>query len=122
MSITNIIMALFNLVPKKYKEAALKALIVTNWLQSAIKSLQETGVLDKTNIDEAVLEWLDKIQANFGMIDMDYFDYLAKLKPESFKGELGQIGAIITEELHGNSNTSTAKTFFEIIFAKNRQA
>lgn len=115
-------MALFNLVPKKYKDAALKALVITNWLESAIKSLQETGVLDKTNADEKILEWIDKIQAGFGIVDMDLFEYFAKLKPESLKGELGHIGAVITEELHGNSNTSTAKTFFEITFAKNKQA
>lgn len=122
MSFVNILLALFNLVPKKYKDAALKALSVTNWLKSAIVGLQQTGVLDRTNVDENILKWLDKITDKFGVNGMSFEDYLRNVKPESFKGDLGQIGALITEELHGKSNTSTAKAFFEIMYSKQKSA
>lgn len=124
MNILNIIMALFNLVPKKYKDAALQALAVTNWLKSAIKGLQETGVLDKTNVDEKILQWLDRIPVEFkiGMQGVAFDEYLAKQDTGSLNGILGHIGALITRDLHGNSKTSPAKTFFEIIYAKNKQA
>lgn len=114
--IQTILIALLNIVPKDIRKAALKAMGYTQWLKWAVETGEESGLLDWTELDEKLIQILNKVEANFGSIEV-----IRSLKPDARDGIYSHIGGFIVSEMTGRK-MGISKTGFEITYNRNKVA
>lgn len=120
--IITLLVFLFKALPKKYVDAARAALDITTRIKQVILAAQENGLLDWTQADEHVIEWLNKLSPVIGTIDNDTHDYLLTLKPASLNAELSHIAAMIMVSEDEKLKTGIAKIAIEITYNKMKRA